>query len=237
LPRLHISGDDEEAFLEILQRSFGLNPRRLQELTDRPIWKGFVEAPTEQRDALMIDLGVESPPTLLTILEVERLRAQLVDGIPTSLQDIVEKFGLLQDFPLELRVISCDELCRRVEVELSDAQRDRFQAWRRLPFDRIIVQDVVYSEISDSLRKTGLARDVADLESLSLGTHDLVCKLGTDGQGLVRRLGSELRAARLHVFHPDFDRNELGRRDINLKSRSANIRARYKRKSGRKGAA
>lgn len=237
LPRLQVSGVDEEAFLSILQRSHGLNPRGLQELTDRPIRKGFVEASTEQRDALLIELGLENPPAFLGILELERLRAQLVDGIPASLQNIVEKFGLLQDFPLEIRVISCNESGRRVEVELSDRQRDRFENWRRLPLDRIIIQDVAYSEVSDALRRTGLERDVASLENLSLGTHDLVCKLGTDGQGLVRRLGSQLRMARLHVFHPDFDQNEPGRSDINLKSRSADIRARYKRRSGRKGAA
>lgn len=240
LPRLQVSGDDEEAFLEILRRSFGIGPKSLQDLLDQPIWKGFVKGPSDQMNTLLIDIGLEDPP-FLVMLRAERLRAQLFDGVRISLQSMIAKYGLLEDFPLELRTTSYNEADRKVEVDLSDPQRERFQEWLRLPFDRITIQNVLYSEVMNVLRETGLDRDIAAVESLSFGTHSLVCKLGTDGRGLVRRLGSQLKAAKLHVFHPDSgDRDESRAqfRDINLKSKSANIRApQHTRRSGRNGTA
>lgn len=203
LPRLQASGEDEEAFTEILRRSFGLNPRDHVDLLDQPIRKGFIQKLSERDDALWIDVGLDSPPAYHVTLGVDRLRSQLFDGQHVSLHSMVAKYGFLEDFPLELRIISCDKGNRRIQVELSDRQWNLLKEWRQLPFDRITAQDVLDSEVRSAVRRAGLERDLAAVENLSLGTHSLICKLGTEGQGLIPKLGPHLRAARLFVFHPN----------------------------------
>jgi len=203
LPRLRISGEDEEAFTEILRRSFGLAPRDHVELLDQPIRKGFVQRPSDRDDTLLMDVGLESSPPFQVTLGADRLRAQLSDGRDTSLRGMVTKYGFFEDFPLELRIVSCNEDNRRLRVELSDRQWNMLKEWSQLPLDRITAQDVLDSEVRSAVKRTGLERDLAAVENLSLSTHSLICKLGTDGKGLVPKLGPHLKAARLFVFHPD----------------------------------
>ena len=203
MPNLHISGDDEEAFTEVLRRSFGLNPRNVEDALDLPIRKAHVQKPSSEGDALLMDMGFDAHPTFNVTLRLDRLRAQLLDGRPTHLQEIISRFGFFQDFPLELRVISCNNADKCVSVELSDGQRNLLNDWRNLPFDRITLQDALETEILHAIRTTGLERDVAAIENLSFSTQSVVCKLGTDGQGLVRKLGAQLNSARIFVFHPD----------------------------------
>ena len=219
MPRLQVSGEDEEAFLEILRRSFGLAPKNTQDLLDQPIRKGFIQRILEQENVLLIDIGLEDQ-SLRAVLGAESLRAQLFDGVHIPLRSMVTRCGLLRDFPLEVRVLSCNG-SGSIEVELSDRERDLLNEWRCLPFDRIIIQNSLESEIIEAVRRAGLERDIAGLENLSFTTHSLVCKLGTDGQGLVRRLGSQLEAVRLFVFHPDSCRNGVAGTEHN----SATIRS------------
>jgi len=203
LPMLRASGEDEEPFTEILRKSFGLGPRDHVDLLDQPIRKGFVQKPPEQDDALWIDVGLDSSLAYRVTLGADRLRAQLFDGQQVSLHSMVAKYGFLEDFPLELRIISHDETSRHIQVELSDRQWSLLKEWRQLPFDRITVQDVLESEVRTAVRRAELERDLAAVENLSLGTHSLICKLGTEGKGLIPKLGPHLRMARLFVFHPD----------------------------------
>lgn len=203
LPMLQVSGEDQEAFTEILRRSFGLAPRDHVELLDLPIRKGFVERSSDRDDTLLMDVGLESSPLFQVTLGADRLRAQLFDGREVSLRGMVARYGFFEDFPLELRIISCDEDSRRLHVELSDRQWNVLKEWSQLPLDRITAQDVLDSEVRSAVRRIGLERDLAAVENLSLGTHSLICKLGTDGKGLVPKLGPHLKAARLFVFHPN----------------------------------
>lgn len=172
-------------------------------MLDQPIRKGFVQRLSEREDALWIDVGLESSSPYHVMLRGDRLRAQLFDGRDVSLHSMVARYGFLEDFPLELRMASCEESDRRIQVELSDRQWNLFTEWRQLPLDRITAQDVLNSEVRSAVRRTGLERDLAAIENLSLGTHSLICKLGTDGQGLLPKLGPHLKAARLSVFHPN----------------------------------
>jgi len=212
MPMVQVSGEDEEAVVEILRKSFGLAPKNIRDLRNQSVQKGFIEKASEQKDLVTMDVGLEDSASFRGILRAERLSAQLFDGALVPLHRMMSRFGFVEDFPLEIRVVSCDEAGQEAEVELSDRQRDVLEEWTRLPFDRITVQNSTASEVSNAVRKAALERDVAGVESLSLSTHSLICKLGTDGQGLVRRLGSQLEAANLFVFHPDRERAVEARR-------------------------
>ncbi len=225
LPRLQASGEDKDAFTEILRRSFGLSPLSLTDLINQPTRKGFVEKLLERVDALLIDIGLESSPPYQVTLRVDRLRAQLFDGRHISLRGIVAKYGFLEDFPMELRVVSCDEERRWIQVELSDLQRNLLKEWAHIPFDRITAQDVLDSEVRSAVRRSGLERDLAAIEDLSLGTHSLICKLGTDGEGLVPKLGPHLRAARLFVFHPNSNEHAKAKMGRQISRRTAQKQA------------
>jgi hypothetical protein len=154
MPRFQVSGEDEEAFLEILQRSFGLAPESIQDLLDQPIRKGFIQKILEQENVLLIDLGL-TDQSLYATLRAESLRSQLFDGVNVSLRSMVTRYGLLRDFPLEVRVVSCNG-SGIIEVELSDRERDLLREWQCLPFDRIIIQNSLESEIIEAVKKRGL---------------------------------------------------------------------------------
>ena len=201
MPRIQVSGEDEEAFTEVLRHSLGIAPREYAEALRMPVLRGFVQKPSSQDDALLIDVGFRPSSPFQVVLRAERLRAQLFNGHDVPLRRMVERYGFFEDFPVELRIVSTDEDSRQTYVELSDRQWSTLVEWDRIPLDRIIAQDVLEPEVRREIRRINIERDLAAVESLSLGTHCLICKLGTNGRGLIPKLGPHLKA-RLFVFHP-----------------------------------
>jgi hypothetical protein len=48
----------------------------------------------------------------------------------------------------------------------------------------------------------GLNRDILGIEPLGLFEHAATCKLGTDAEGLIPKIGKSLRNSTLQVFSP-----------------------------------
>ncbi len=123
------------------------------------------------------------------------MRAQLTDGVSKSCREILDENGLVDDFPVAVRVIGVEN--ERISVELSDETRELLASWHQLPFDRVVAIGVSGSEAERAVKTAGLWFDVIKIEPLSMFAQCLVCKIGTDAPGVISKLGNRLRGVRL----------------------------------------
>jgi hypothetical protein len=201
--QLQVSGEDETAALNLLDREVGLAPSSVDELKKFSVIQGKVVFPNRSNEEIYVDLGVSSPKTCDVAVSVKRLCAQLTDGKEVPLQRLVGLFCLYDNMPLEIKIVKdTTEGTRIVEADLSEAQFARFSEWVGCRFDRLIVLGSLFSDVERAVKLSKSFRDIINVESLGALEQAVVCKLGTDAVGLIPRLGRYLKYAVLVPFSP-----------------------------------
>lgn len=197
--KIEIDGEDCEILKEIISRELGLTQTDLSQIETQGNYSGIV------RDAgadLEVDIGIEKPAPLNVNVSLKALRAQLCDGKPLSGKEIAEYYCLSAGSRATVRITRLERSPRRLEGWLADSQIELFSERIASRLDRVQVFDCTRQRLELALRRARLERDVISVESGSLTTHSVVCKLGTDAIGLIPRLGSMLRKSELKPFLP-----------------------------------
>ncbi len=210
--QIEVSGEDEIAALNLLDRELELAPTSLDKIKKFSVIRGKVIFSSKYENELYVDLGISSPKVCDAVLMGQRLRSQLADGKDIPLQKLVELFCLYDNLPLEVKLgenVEGDN--EQVEAVLSDAQLSLFSKWVRLRFDRLIVLGSLFSDVERAMKISKHSRDV--IKTVSLGTLEqvILCKLGTDAVGLIPKLGRFLRDAVLVPFSPKKIIEAIGR--------------------------
>jgi len=200
LIKLEISGDDEEAFREIIRRRSGIAPVDFSNLELSHVLRGFIVDSGKVGYGLYIDIGILTPKPIDGLYPLHSIRAQLIEGQQLPIREIINKYSFYDDFPLEVRIAKLEG---KVEVELSDRQRESIAEWNDLPFDRVIIYHALPNDLQSAIKSSGIERDLARVENLSLTTHLLTCKIGTQAPGIVAKLGPHLKGSRLFSFSPE----------------------------------
>ncbi|MFP3984503.1 MAG: DUF2110 family protein [Candidatus Bathyarchaeia archaeon] len=195
-----VSGEDEKAAIHFLDRKVGLAPIAAGNVQRFSILRGRIVFSGQSKTQVFVDVGVFSPYIVYATIPLQRLQGQLVDGKKIALERIVELFGLVNGFPLEIRVVKAGK--DMFEAELTEKQLEFYGTWVDSRVDRLIVLGAVGERVKKAIRKARLIRDVVRVKQLDISEHVLVCKLGTDAKGLVPKLGVWLPKVGFACFSP-----------------------------------
>jgi hypothetical protein len=198
--RIEVSNEDEKAALRYLADEIGACPTRLKNVQKFSTIKGYVSSIDKKE--LHIDVGVFSPKTIDATVPLQQLQAQLADGRKTALRKLAELFGFCQNLPLTVKVCSVDKENSRVEAVLSEKQVTLYRSWTKSLLDRLVILGASSNEVMLALKQARCNRDVVDVEPLGLFEHAIVCKLGTDAEGLIPKIGKKLWSANFSIFNP-----------------------------------
>jgi hypothetical protein len=195
-----VSGEDEAVAVRFLEREVGLAPVSVENVRRFSVLRGSVIFSRQSKMEVLVDAGVFSPKPVYAVVPLQRLQGQLADGRKLALKQIIELFGLVDDFPLEVRMVKTGE--EALEAELTEGQLGLYGRWVGMRVDRLVVLGALLDEVREAVDEAGLERDVIEVESLGVLEHAVVCKLGTDAEGLVSRLGRWLSTAGFVCFSP-----------------------------------
>lgn len=198
--RVDIQGEDSEVVKELLIRDLGQAQIDLADIEEHGVYQGIVNSP--QSDNLEVDIGIESPTPVNARIGLGALRAQLADGKPLRISEIIREYCLIPGIRMAVRITRLEEENHSVEGWLADSQIDRLANWMATRLDRIQVSDSYRHEVEHAVRKAKLERDVVSVEPITLTSQSVVCKLGTDAVGLIPKLGAVLRQRELDSFVP-----------------------------------
>jgi hypothetical protein len=194
-----IEGEDSEILQEIVSRKFGRAQTNLAQVETLGNYSGII---SDVGDAMNVDIGVERPTQTKVSVGSGALRAQLCDGKTLSAKQIAEDYCMHPGMGLSVRITRMEPGVRKLEGWLSDSQIQLFSNLMASRLEQIRVFDCTRPRLESALHRANLERDVISLESSTLTTHSLVCKLGTDAVGLIPKLGSILKRSELRPFLP-----------------------------------
>ena len=198
--RVQVSGRDEMVVVRLLRRRCGLAPISVANVKHFSTFRGRVTFSGRSRTEAFVDVGAFSPNPVYARIPLRTLQGQLVGGHKLAMQRIEEMFVLLDNLPLEVRVMKVD--VETLTAELTEKQLGIFGHWVDERFDRLIVLGVPIGGVLRAIDRARLEGDVLCVESLGLLEHAVICKLGTDAVGLVPRLGRWMPSGVLGVFSP-----------------------------------
>jgi hypothetical protein len=194
-----IDGEDCEILQEIISRKFSRAQTNLAQVEAHGNYSGII---SDVGDGLNVDIGVESPTQTKVGVGSRALRAQLCDGKTLSVKQIAEYYCMHPGGGLSVRITRMERPPKILEGWLSDSQIQLFSDVMASRLEQIMVFDCTRQRLESALRRANLERDVISLESSTLTTHSVVCKLGTDAIGLIPKLGSILKKSELRPFLP-----------------------------------
>jgi len=195
--RIDVEGQDSEIILEMVSRELGLAQTDLAKVEAQGNYSGVV---CDIETDLEVDIGIEHPAPLNVKISPRALRAQLCDGKPFSVREIADHYGLDEGSKVTVRLTRTE--AERLEGWLADTQINLFKEQIDSRLERVQVFNCVRQRLEFALRKANLGRDVISVESSTLTTHSVVCKLGTNAIGILPKLGSILRKSELKPFLP-----------------------------------
>jgi hypothetical protein len=138
-----------------------------------------------------------SPEIRDALYPLYKMRLQLAKGKKISVNQIIEKFCLFNNFPIEVFVEKIDLEKKEIEVELSV-----FRDWISSQLDRVIVLGATRAHVKRALLQTKHFQDVIEIQRLGLLEHIIICKKGTYAPGIISKIGSLLPKTPLYAFHP-----------------------------------
>ena len=200
--QVEVTGSDDAVATRYLDQTFGLAPLALANVHRFMELRGKILDAGRVGYGLYVDVGITSPRPIDVFLPLHVLRSQLADGHKLSVPALIDAFALHDNRPLTIQVTRIDAAKGDVEGRLSPRQSAVFAEWVSLDFDRILVLGAPFPEVQRLVTRSPLARDVIKVLSLGFLEQLLLCKLGTEGPGLIQAIGSRLPQMPLHCFSP-----------------------------------
>lgn len=200
--RVNISGEDETAALNLLEERLSFAPIEMKNVKIGSVQKGKIVDFGKSSREVHVDIGVLIPKPMDASILVQHLQARLIDGKKLPLQRVAKLFCLIDNFPIRILIKRLDDERNHFVAELSEEQIALFAEWIRTNLERLFVFGAFFENVRKAVKMSNHSRDVAEIESLGLLEHSVVCKLGTYAAGLVPEIGRLLPNAALKVFSP-----------------------------------
>ena len=199
--QVEVSGEDEAVAKSYINKQIGTCPNSVGNVTVGSELKGYIQK-MGSPEALTVDVGVIEPKTIYATIPLQTLQAQLVNGQNVPLKRIAELYAFNSDLPFSVKVLGLNGEEDKMQAQLSDAQVEKLKAWKDSLLDRLIILGSTVDDVTLTLERTRLTRDIIGREELGLFEQVLTCKLGTDAAGLIPKIGRYMRNARFVVFNP-----------------------------------
>jgi hypothetical protein len=200
--QVEVFGSDVPVVTRYLDQKFGLAPLSLKNVSLFEEVRGKIIDARRVGYGLYVDIGISSPRHIDVLLPLHVLRSQLTNGKKLSVTNIVEAFALYDNRPLTIQVTRIDNTKGEIEGRLSTSQYSLFEEWVSLDFDRILVLGRPFTEVHSIIKRSNFERDVIKVLPLGFLEQLLLCKLGTEGPGIIKGIGSMLPQTPLHSFSP-----------------------------------
>jgi hypothetical protein len=200
--QVSVSGEDEKVALHYLADEIGLCPADLEKIKKFSVLRGRIVDIDRNSGKLCVDIGVYTPKTIDVSIPLQHLQAQLLNGRKATLKEIVKLYGFCENLPLGIKISEINTEHNLIEAMLSEEQLILYENWIKSLLDRLMILGASLEEIESALKMAKCNRDVINIEPLGSFEYAVVCKLGTDAEGLIPKIGRNLRNAVFTVFDP-----------------------------------
>lgn len=194
-----VDGPDSEFVINILIKDYGPSIS-LEEIVEGRIFLGSLIDVGKVGYGFYVDIAITGSSRIDALIPLHRIRNQF--GIQKSLRFLANSLILVDNFPVEIKILNINRNYQKVEAEFAPKTIDRFEAWIHDDHERLLVFGANNNMIETTLAKVGHQEDIYEIEKLGTFEYSLVCKRGTRASGILAAIGPRLQGVPMHLFIP-----------------------------------
>ncbi len=214
--QISLTGEDESVATSYVKQEIGICPVTSDSIQVGEAFKGYISRVDTGFQKILVDIGVFEPKPSPVTVSLVSLQTHLAFGKDVGLKKIAEMFGLADNLPIDVKIVSNQSAEKGLEGELSSEQVQKLHSWQESLLDRLIVLGASKSLVDTTLERTHLYRDVIEIEELGIFEHALTCKLGTEAAGIIPRIGRYMRNSVFIAFSARKSLGFLGEQGLTL---------------------
>lgn len=207
-PILELEGDDADVFKNYLNKTYGLAPFRIDELSSKQTIKTIISGVNTQHNALRFDIGLKEQGWSGLALNKQLDEALKGDG-NAPLEQLMEIFCLKEGVPFDVDIVNVDPQTKEVTVEPSREEVKRLENWSLSLLHRLIVVNATRRQIKNTLSAAGLLRFIIDIQRFTFFRHAIPLKLGVNPEPMMKALRKAIPEASVYVFQPMLTMNRF----------------------------
>ena len=194
------SGPDAEFVINLLAQEYGKSPDAHEVVPENTYWGQLVDV-GKVGYGLYTDIGLQEP-RIDALVPLHNLREQMrMQGHP--LRKIARSLVLVDNLPVEITVTEVNYDTNKIGAVFSQAFLQRFKSWVNDDHERVLVFGANQEMVESTLRSSGHAEDIYQIEKLGHFEFALQCKRSTRASGILAAIGPKLRGVPMHLFIPD----------------------------------
>lgn len=195
-----LEGEDEEFVENILLQKFGIVPK-VQDIHLGSVFRGQLIDVGKVGYGLYVDIGIKRPQKMDALVPLFKIRNQFnMQNRP--LRTITNALVLVENLPVEIKIIDFDTSHNKIEAEFTSSFQDRINSWINDDHERLLVVGTSKAILDNALSEAGHTVDIYEIEKLGQFEYSLRCKRSTRASGILAAIGPKLKGIPMYIFIP-----------------------------------
>ena len=197
---IKLAGTDSEFVSNVLQKEYGTAPE-LGQLQSEFHTNGYLVDVGKVGYGLYVDIGISFSSHMDALIPLHKLREQF--SLPkSSLRNIAKKMILVDNLPVDIKILNADFTGQKIEAEFSQVFLSRLNNWIEDDHERLLILGSTYEMLEKTLIISGHREDIYQIEKLGSFEYSLQCKRSTRASGILAAIGPKMKGISMHLFIP-----------------------------------
>ena len=198
---ISIEGPEEIFIYNLLKKEIGIL-NNFEDIKIGDIYKGNITEPEKVGFGIFVDCGVINP-NVDVLINLHKLRDQLCEKKVKSLKEILKAYGIVDHFPLHVKVISKDVSKQTIDGEIGQETLDLFNKIVNENIEAVFISGETKGQFKKALIRKGHLRDIVSIKRYSFLEHIAVFKEKTEAPGIIARIGNDLKKCKLSAIRSE----------------------------------
>lgn len=197
---IKIEGQDEEFFKNLLKQKIG-STIRFNEIHKGDVLKGYLTGVKKVGFGIFVDCSIRYPTTDV-LINLHSLRNQLCRGKKNSLREIIDSFGLIDNFPIHVKVEEISQSKKKIRGLIAKDTLEMINNWFLDKLEMVFVSGSTRAQVKKAIAITGHTQDVITIKKLGFLENIIILKEDTNAPGIIAHIGKKLKFSKLSAIRP-----------------------------------
>ena len=198
---ISVEGPEEVFVYNLLKKEIGIL-NNFEDVKIGDIYKGYITEPEKVGFGIFVDCGIINPNVDI-LINLHKLRDQLSEKKAKSLKEILRAYGIVEHFPLRVKVISKDISKNTIDGEIGQESLDLFNKIVNENIEAVFISGETKGQFKKALIRKGHLRDIVSIKRYGFLEQIAVFKENTEAPGIIAQIGNDLKKCKLSAIRSE----------------------------------
>jgi len=195
-----ISGPEESFIANLLKTEIG-SIHEFNSIQLNQTFKGMMVDIGKVGFGIFVDCAILNPKTDV-LINLHTFREQLSNGKNKSLNEIINSYDFINNFPLYVKIILIDREKKQLQGKIDNRTLAFYKKILNENLEAVFTSGETKGQVKKALIKKGHLRDIVSIERFGFLENIIVLKDNTSAPGIIAEIGNDLKNCKLSAIRP-----------------------------------